>query len=612
MQKKKSRSWAHRAILAMTVWSCIACAPFAADGMVRTFNSTFAPAVTADSTLVLGINNSREQWFKILDNLVERLLKIPEVDKRAIGELRQKIDAYKRDPYADAPQEVRDFLKECDLLDVYPRWAVLSVEGPLPGIGDNMNFEGLALAISVDVDLKKLISVVSKKLAEEGEKDISFREISVGGETAWRIVPNDKAIAMNLKATKTSLHLASLDGKLLLVATSRNTLEKQILLYRKGKGKGTALGDFSARNGELMHIQVSGIGNMIKEAALLDEMHDLLPGDLAEISSISEDILTGLQTLTADIKVTQSGTLSETIRLKAASEDDAELIRALAGTTLIVAKTFISRSSNVPKEFVDALKAFHVNGQGDTIEFSCDDAMAILGGAMFPAISSAMQKANTSAIAMKGRNLFVAIIAANTEREALGLGNIWPKTQPEEGADTAKDPLSGAMRSASEYFTLLFDVANIKASDQWKPYVSGVDLSVLNGAGVPAIPNGAKKIDAKNCLWCVAANITDEVPDCIPVLISANFNPELLLSKWDGSSNSKERLPIGPAHGASKSLFGDKMVVIVRKGGSAECIKEKDLTYKTLYRGESFDLTQTETPLVYLTPEGIAKPAKSR
>ena len=610
--QKKSKSWAHRAILAMTVWSCMACAPFAADGMVRTFNSTFAPAVTADSTLVLGINNSRELWFKILDTLVERLLKMPEADKRVIDELRQQIDAHKRDPYADAPQEARDFLKECDLLDVYPRWAVLSVEGPLPGIGDNMNLEGLALAISVDVDLKKLISVVSKKLAEEGENVVSFREISVGSEKAWQIVPNDSTIAMNMKAMNISLHLASLDGKLLLVATSRNTLEKQILLYRNGKGKGNALGDFSATNGELLHFQASGIGNMIKEAALFDETRDVLSGDLAEISSISEEILTGLQTLTADIKVTQSGTVSETIRLKAASEDDAELIRALAGTTLIVAKTFASRLSNVPKELVDALKVFHVNGQGDTIEFSCDDAMAILAGAMIPALSSAMQNANTAAISMKGRNLFVAILAANTEREALGRGNVWPKTQPEEGADTAKDPLSGAVSSASEYFTLLFDVANIKTSDQWKPYVSGVDLSVLNGEGVPAIPNGAKKIDPKNCLWCVAANITDEVPDCIPVLISANFNPELLLSKWDGSSNSKEQLPIGPAHGASKSLFGDKMVVIVRKGGSVECIKEKYLTYKTLYRGQPFDLTQTETPIVYLTPEGIAKPAQSR
>ena len=58
--------------------------------------------------------------------------------------------------------------------------------------------------------------------------------------------------------------------------------------------------------------------------------------------------------------------------------------------------------------------------------------LGILMGALFPAISSAMVKANLSACGMRGRNLFVAITSANTEREALGLGNVWPKTQAED------------------------------------------------------------------------------------------------------------------------------------------------------------------------------------
>ena len=40
--------------------------------------------------------------------------------------------------------------------------------------------------------------------------------------------------------------------------------------------------------------------------------------------------------------------------------------------------------------------------------------LGILMGALFPAISSAMVKANLSACGMRGRNLFVAITAANT------------------------------------------------------------------------------------------------------------------------------------------------------------------------------------------------------
>ena len=194
--------------------------------------------------------------------------------------------------------------------------------------------------------------------------------------------------------------------------------------------------------------------------------------------------------------------------------------------------------------------------------------LGILMGALFPAISSAMVKANLSACAMRGRNLFVAITAANTEREALGLGNVWPKTQQDEGADTAKDPLSGAVNSAADYFTYLFDMAKITDSANWKPYVQGVDLSVLNGASVPPIPNGATKIDGKNCLWCVAANITDELPDVYPVLFSRNI-PVSAMSTYEKSyDGGNEEVKIGKVNGAKYDTpFSNKAFVLIRKGG---------------------------------------------
>ena len=194
--------------------------------------------------------------------------------------------------------------------------------------------------------------------------------------------------------------------------------------------------------------------------------------------------------------------------------------------------------------------------------------LGILMGALFPAISSAMVKANLSACAMRGRNLFVAITAANTEREALGLGNVWPKTQQEEGADTAKDPLSGAVSSAAEYFTYLFDMAKITDSANWKPYVQGVDLSVLNGASVPPIPNGATKIDGKNCLWCVAANITDELPDVFPVLFSRNIPVSAMKTYEKTYDGGNEEIKIGKANGAKYDTpFSNKAFVLIRKGG---------------------------------------------
>ena len=115
----------------MTAWSCAACAAFAADVKGNASDSVFAPAVTEDSTLVLGVNFTRQQLFKIADNLLAQTVKTPGVDKQMVDDIQRKIEAFKRDPLAEAPKEARDLLEKCGLRDVWPRWGVLSVQGPL-------------------------------------------------------------------------------------------------------------------------------------------------------------------------------------------------------------------------------------------------------------------------------------------------------------------------------------------------------------------------------------------------------------------------------------------------------------------------------------------------
>ena len=54
--------------------------------------------------------------------------------------------------------------------------------------------------------------------------------------------------------------------------------------------------------------------------------------------------------------------------------------------------------------------------------------VGILMGALFPAITAAMIRANLASCAKRGRNLYVAIASANVEREAAGLPPIWPRS----------------------------------------------------------------------------------------------------------------------------------------------------------------------------------------
>ena len=84
--------------------------------------------------------------------------------------------------------------------------------------------------------------------------------------------------------------------------------------------------------------------------------------------------------------------------------------------------------------------------------------LGILMGALFPAISSAMLSANTSAMSMRGRNLFVAITQANTEREGAGLQAVWPQDET-EGLDDDDKQLIGAT-TTTDFFKYLFDFEN--------------------------------------------------------------------------------------------------------------------------------------------------------
>ena len=202
-----------------------------------------------------------------------------------------------------------------------------------------------------------------------------------------------------------------------------------------------------------------------------------------------------------------------------------------------------------------------------------------------------------------GMKLRTAIELANRDRKAIGLPSVWPRTAAVK--DIEKDDIAGrGFKSAADYFTALFDLKNMGTVD-WKPYVTegpillGQDTVVKN------------TVVADELHWCIVANVTDALPDNVPVLVSANFNPALLLSKWDGIKDADKILPIGPASGAAKSIFDDECIVAVYRNGVYKEIRAKDLTYATLYQ-RSFDASKGNPPLAYLTPTGVAEPTAGK
>ena len=263
------------------------------------------------------------------------------------------------------------------------------------------------------------------------------------------------------------------------------------------------------------------------------------------------------------------------------------------------------------------LEGVKIGGENGRIAVSPDGSLMVVFGASIYTAASAVGNAlevffvgsrEYAALNEKiagGRRLVLGMIKANAGRRG-GLAPVWPLAKVGKGARPSGEAGSRAYASATDYFNDLFDLAHYGTSE-WAPAVDGKLLDALGKE-----PFAGQAIRAEGLDWCIAANVTDETPDFMPVLVSANFNPSLLLRKWDGKSDRFTHLPIGPASGAAKSMFGDKFVIVVRKDGSVKKVRAENLTYFLLFKRKAFDLSDKKLPLVYLTPTGIVEPVGCR
>ncbi len=210
--------------------------------------------------------------------------------------------------------------------------------------------------------------------------------------------------------------------------------------------------------------------------------------------------------------------------------------------------------------------------------------LGILMGALFPAISSAMLSANTSAMSMRGRNLFVAITQCNTEREGAGLQAVWPQTSTEGVDQDDKEVINAS--SSTEFFKALFDLDTSAESRQ--PYVD-VDISTLSGGGVPGM--SGTTLEKANVAWLVTKNLQSEVADVVPALVTRNVDYSSLqssLQKYEGTSSTK--VECGKSGGQYTSTpFGNKAWILIRKGGAAQVIKAKYSRLNVIFNKQSFD-----------------------
>lgn len=565
----------------------------------------FRPMVAGDVDFVIGVNLNKEQAFKVVDAYAEllftELMPLAGVDEKEIVEAKRNLADFKEEPLWKLPADGRRFLEKSGLRSAEYHWAVLSVSDFKVVEGTTL-LGGISLAVAGTIDIEKLISA----LQQEEDCDVTFESTWIDGVTAWHIVPKKARDVREMRRQQLDPYITSLDGRLVLAAGSREALSTQIHLYRRGGGSGDALRGFSASDGELLHLHISGVGDILRKNVPQRELKAL-----NQVIPNGDELVYGLEDLDVRLDVKPSGMVRDSLRLGTASEKDADSLRTLAKTGLMVLKAQLSqqlekepRATNLARNILGELK---VGGTGRQFELQEGGFLAIAAGALFPVVSSALLSANGNTMSIQGRKLVIGIHQANIDR--MGKADpVWPRTELAVAADDTDDVAGKSYGSSTEYFRALFDTGHYGTTN-WNPAVDGEFLRMLWGCGVPGM-NGTQ-LESRNIAWTVAANVTDETPDFIPVLITANFNPSLLLSKWDGKTDGEKRLPIGPGSGAEASPFGNKAVVIVRKSGAAEVIKARHLTYDVLYKKQAFDLTNMNPPLKYLTPTGVVEPGTS-
>lgn len=132
----------------------------------------------------------------------------------------------------------------------------------------------------------------------------------------------------------------------------------------------------------------------------------------------------------------------------------------------------------------------------------------------------------------------------------------------------------------------------------------------LEAADWPKVTDGKVPENVRELLkdWHVAVNVTDDMDDNVPVLVSSNLDPSLLLGAWDGKTDAATMLPLVEDKEVSpKTAWRNAGIVVVTKGGFSRCFRKKYMRYDVVYSRRAFSCPED---FAYATTNGLVKPAR--
>ncbi len=353
----------------------------------------FKPMAGSDAVLVLGLNLDKSRMTKIAETFVGRMEALARLrsanaqasDRAGIDEFKGKIEAFMADPFKDMPADFLAFADEVGLRKAQAGWAVLSVADldfeERNGKPDLKGVPEMALAVATDIDLEKVVAYFQRQIAEGKIADVKIEETRIAGERAWRGVPKTRERAAEFAKINLDPCYASLDGQLVLCASSQSALEKQIRLYREGRGRSRLLRDFKPANGDIASLEMQGIGDLVKKIVPDQEARRSL---FSSFIPNGDSLLTGLETASLRLSMGQDGDIAFSMKVQTASAEDADNLRTMAKMGILMLSARFGQKRGAPRQLTEWFQRWRIGGTEATFEASHSDVLTPLIGVVVP------------------------------------------------------------------------------------------------------------------------------------------------------------------------------------------------------------------------------------
>ena len=274
-----------------------------------------------------------------------------------------KLEDLSADKMSQLPDEAKEFLKETGLDKVDTKWLAVTV-GDLSVIAKD-GVPEIAASMLTTLNLDATIATAEKKFKEKKE-DVSFKKTTIAGVPAYEIVVK--------KDEKVVPCVASLDGQLILGASSKAVLEKQIALYRDGKGESKDFGAFALGANEMFRMKAVKVGENAKKSipdpAMLQMLNTFIPD--------GDKLVLGLGDVELAIGASADGknvTLDAVVNT--ASDADADKLVTLAKSGLMAGTAQMKKAAEKDDDskFVyDVLQGVKVAGEGKAFKVTATTA----------------------------------------------------------------------------------------------------------------------------------------------------------------------------------------------------------------------------------------------